>query len=168
MNINNLTAKGRIKLSNPLHLLATCFGSSILMNWMPGTAGSLVAIPLWFVLHTLLSWPLDLFVIIFSWIIGIYVCHKTACDISIHDHSYIVWDELVGMWIILITLPHYTITLIALSFILFRFLDIWKPWPIRWCHDQVQGGIGIMLDDVIASIITTMILHISGLCSAIS
>ncbi|PLK59355.1 phosphatidylglycerophosphatase A [Candidatus Palibaumannia cicadellinicola] len=159
MILNSQSAKKRVELSNPLHLLATGFGSGM-FYWMPGTAGSLVAILLWFLLRTLLPWPLDLLVVIFCIFLGIYVCHHTAYDMKVHDHSCIVWDEFVGMWLTLIALPMNNWRWIITSFLLFRFLDIWKPWPISWFDRKVQGGIGIIIDDVVAGILAGAILII--------
>ncbi|AKZ66128.1 phosphatidylglycerophosphatase A [Candidatus Palibaumannia cicadellinicola] len=151
-------AKNRLKLFNPLHLLATGFGSGM-FYWMPGTAGSLVAIPLWWILISLFHWSCNVLILIFSIILGIYVCHKTACHIGVHDHSCIVLDELVGMWITLIMLPNNNIIWIIIGFILFRYLDICKPGPIIWCHRKIKGGIGIIIDDVIAGIIAAIIIR---------
>ncbi|AIN47526.1 phosphatidylglycerophosphatase A [Candidatus Palibaumannia cicadellinicola] len=164
MTLKSQHAKKPIELSNPLHLLATGFGSGM-FYWMPGTVGSLVAILLWFLLLSFLPWPLDLLVVILSIFLGIYVCHHTACDIGVHDHSCIVWDEFIGMWLTLIALPRNDWRWVITGFLLFRFLDIWKPWPISWLDRKVQGGIGIIIDDVVASMIAAgilILLHTSG------
>ena len=96
-------AKSRLKMSNPWHLLATGFGSG-LSPWMPGTAGSLAAIPFWYLLNLL---PQDLYslVLLLGISIGVYLCHRTAKDMGVHDHGSIVWDEFIGMWITLMAIP---------------------------------------------------------------
>lgn len=96
-------AKRRLRLSNPWHLLATGFGSG-LSPWAPGTMGSIAAIPFWLLLIQL-PWQLYVLLVMFSICIGIYICHRTAKDMQVHDHGSIVWDEFVGMWITLMALP---------------------------------------------------------------
>ncbi|XOD70296.1 MAG: phosphatidylglycerophosphatase A [Sodalis sp. (in: enterobacteria)] len=152
-----MLAKQRIKLSDPYHLLATGFGSGM-FPWMPGTVGSLAAIPFWCLL-LLLPWQFYLLAIIFSIFLGIYVCHQTALDMGVHDHGCIVLDEFIGMWIILTVLPVHNWQWILTGFLLFRLLDIWKPWPICWLHCKVHGGIGIIIDDVVAGISTVCVIY---------
>lgn len=155
-----LTAKRRVKFSNPWHLLATGFGSGM-FPWMPGTAGSLAAIPPWFLL-VLLPWQLYSLAVMFSLCLGVYFCHKTARDMGVHDHGCIVWDEFVGMWITLMALPVSDWQWVLAGFLLFRILDIWKPWPIRWFDRKVHGGMGIIIDDVMAGIIAACIFYWIG------
>jgi phosphatidylglycerophosphatase A len=71
-----------------------------------------------------------------------------------------VWDEFIGVWIALAWLPTSGAWIIA-GFILFRFLDIWKPWPISWLDRHVHGGLGIIIDDVLAGFFTLAILQIA-------
>ncbi|MEE9551479.1 MAG: phosphatidylglycerophosphatase A, partial [Gammaproteobacteria bacterium] len=92
-------------------------------------------------------------------VIGIYLCEKTAKDLKVHDHSAIVWDEIVGYLITMIAAPIGWLW-ILLGFMLFRLFDIWKPWPIGWVDRRVSGGFGIMLDDVIAGLYGLVILQI--------
>ena len=94
------------------------------------------------------------FLIITS-LVGIYLCDKTSKDLGVHDHGGIVWDEFVGYWITMFLAPSGWIWII-LGFIFFRIFDIWKPWPIKWVDKEVHGGVGIMLDDVLAGIIAAM------------
>ncbi len=96
-------AKSRLNLRNPWHLLATGFGSG-LSPVVPGTMGSLAAIPFWY-LMTFLPWQLYSLVVMFGICIGVYLCHQTAKDMGVHDHGSIVWDEFIGMWITLMALP---------------------------------------------------------------
>ena len=77
------------------------------------------------------------------------MCGKTAEDLGVHDHGGIVWDEFVGYWITMFMAPVGWVWVI-LGFVLFRLFDILKPWPVKWVDEQVKGGLGIMLDDVLA------------------
>ncbi|WP_082800138.1 phosphatidylglycerophosphatase A [Candidatus Doolittlea endobia] len=160
MMMDMLSIKWRVKLSNPCHLLATGFGSGM-CPWVPGTIASLVAIPIW-CLFVLLPWQLYLLAVLLSLCIGVYCCHQTARDIGVHDHGCIVWDEFVGMWITLMALPANDWRWVLVSFLLFRLLDIWKPWPIRWLDRKIYSGAGIMIDDVVAGIIADGVLYWIG------
>ncbi|WP_039907285.1 MULTISPECIES: phosphatidylglycerophosphatase A [Candidatus Regiella] len=152
-----MKASKRLQLSNPYHFLATGFGSG-LSPVAPGTMGSLASIPIWLLLIQL-SWPFYFLLLILSIGLGIYLCHRTAKDMQVHDHGSIVWDEFVGMWITLMALPVNNWQWVAFGFVLFRTLDIWKPWPIRWFDRNVSGGIGIMLDDIIAGLGAAAIIY---------
>ncbi|MEH6625673.1 MAG: phosphatidylglycerophosphatase A [Motiliproteus sp.] len=134
---------------NPIHLLAFGFGSGAAPK-APGTWGTAAALIPYLFLAELPLLPY-LAVIAVSFIAGIYICGRTAEDLGVHDHGGIVWDEFVGLWITLIAVPGHWSWILA-GFVLFRFFDIIKPWPISWADKQVSGGLGIMLDDVIAGI----------------
>lgn len=143
-------------LRSPTHFLAFGFGSG-LSPIAPGTFGTLVAVPLFLVMQPLpLPWYLliTLAVVVF----GIWLCGASAKKLGIHDAPGIVWDEIAGYLITMIAAPQGW-TWIILGFILFRIFDIWKPWPIRLADNQVGGGWGIMLDDVIAGIFAAIILQ---------
>ena len=135
------------KMSNPVHLLAFGFGSG-LSPVAPGTVGTLAAIPLYLLLQCL-SLPLYIAIVVLACIVGVYLCGQTAKDLGVHDHGGIVWDEFCGFWITMLAVPAGWVW-IVLGFILFRFFDIWKPWPINWADQKVSGGLGIVLDDIIA------------------
>lgn len=142
---------------NPVYLLAFGFGSG-LPRRMPGTWGTLAAIPLYLLLAKL---PLlqYLIVICVAFLLGIYLCHVTARDIGVHDYKGIVWDEFVGHWVTMIAAPQGWIWII-LGFVLFRLFDIWKPWPICFFDKKIRGGLGIMLDDVLAAVYAWIILQL--------
>jgi phosphatidylglycerophosphatase A len=76
----------------------------------------------------------------------------------VHDHGGIVWDEFVGFWITM-TLAPAGVLWIVIGFVLFRLFDIIKPWPIKWADQKVSGGLGVMLDDVIAGIFAAIVLQ---------
>ena len=149
-------------LKDPIHLMAVGFGSG-LPKIAPGTWGTLGGIPIFYLLAQL---PLLYFylAIAIAAIAGIYICGKCAKDCGVHDHGSIVWDEFVGLWITLLFLPAlgYMHPLwIAIGFIWFRLFDIWKPFPISLLDKKVHGGLGIMLDDILAGIFALICLQAS-------
>lgn len=95
--------------------------------------------------------PVYLGFLVLTFVFGVWICGRTAEDIGVHDHGGIVWDEFVGLWLALLLVPPGWIWLVA-GFVLFRFFDILKPWPIAWCDRHVEGGMGIMIDDVLAGL----------------
>ena len=133
-------------LKDPIVFIATGFGSG-LSPYAPGTVGTLVSLLLFMVLKDT-TWVL-LALCLVSFIAGIYLCGHTTRKLGVHDHGGIVWDEFVGMWITLLWVPLSPLTLL-LGFVLFRLFDILKPWPIGFLDKRVQGGLGIMIDDVLA------------------
>ncbi len=139
----------RLIWRDPRHFIAFGFGSGT-SPIMPGTCGTLIAIPFYLVLAKL---PLTVYValVVFAFIIGIYLCGRTSRALGVHDHPGIVWDEVVGFWVAMTALPVTWYGLIW-GFILFRVFDIWKPWPIGWIDRRVSSGLGIMTDDLIAGI----------------
>lgn len=144
------TATAKLNLANPVHLLATGFGSGLSPK-MPGTVGTLAAIPFYVVFVSFSAWVLVAAIIIGA-IAGIYLCGKTAEDMGTHDHGSIVWDEFVGFWLTMLLVPITDWRAIALGFVLFRLFDITKPWPISWIDKKIHGGFGIMLDDIAAGV----------------
>jgi phosphatidylglycerophosphatase A len=143
------TSTANFRLSNPIHFLALGFGSGLAPK-APGTFGTLAAIPLFLLLA-----PLDnmiyLTLIILMSVTGVYICGKAAKDAGVHDHGAIVWDEFVGLLITMFLMP-VTWQTILVGFALFRFFDILKPWPISYLDKNCHGGLGIMLDDIVAGI----------------
>ncbi|MDG2502540.1 MAG: phosphatidylglycerophosphatase A [Porticoccaceae bacterium] len=136
-------------LRSPTLLLAFGFGSGLSPK-APGTVGTIAAIPLWYLLVQLPPQAYTQVVAIFA-IVGIYICGSAADKLGVHDHGGIVWDEFVGFWITMALLPVSYVTLL-LGFILFRLFDIFKPWPISWLDRNIGGGLGIMIDDVVAGL----------------
>lgn len=143
-------------LLNPIHFLSLGFGSG-LSPYAPGTAGTLAAIPLFWLMAPLrLELYLGLVVLLF--IIGIFLCQQTTDKLGAHDHSAIVWDEVVGYLLTMVAVP-FDWRWVILGFFLFRLFDVWKPWPVRILDRRVGGGLGIMLDDVGAAVYAALSLQ---------
>lgn len=151
----NRDFKKYLRLTNPIHFLAVGLGSGM-SPIMPGTMGSLMAIPLWFLfcaLPPILYW---IFIIV-ACAFGCFICQKTSDDTHTHDSGHIVWDEFIGMWMTLFFIPSVSVFWIVIAFVAFRLFDMAKPWPIRWFDSKVPGGFGIMIDDVIAAIFSSAV-----------
>ena len=140
-------------LANPIHLLAFGFGAGLFPK-APGTMGTVVAVLIYLVLP---SMPPIIYagLVLLSFVFGIWICAKTAEDLGVHDHGGIVWDEFVGYWVTMFMAPS-GLFWVLLGFVLFRLLDIFKPWPIKWADKELAGGLGIMLDDVLAGIMAAL------------
>jgi phosphatidylglycerophosphatase A len=147
--------------SHPANFFALGFGSG-LAPVAPGTFGTLAAVPLYVFGLQGLSLPWFLMVVVASFVVGIWLCDATAKNLGVHDHPGIVWDEFVGLWISCIALPAGWPWLLA-AFVLFRVFDILKPWPIRWLDSKVPGGLGIMVDDVLAGLFSLALLQLAAL-----
>ena len=150
--------RSRVSLLNPVHFLALGFGSGLAPK-MPGTFGTLAALPTVVLLSYYSSFFVYLIVTILVSIVGIWICGKAAQDMGAHDDSSIVWDEIAGMLITMLAVPLSWQTVLA-GFLLFRFFDILKPWPISYLDKHVHGGFGIMIDDVLAGLFAVGIMHI--------
>lgn len=144
---NQLTPKQILR--DPILFLAFGFGSGLAKK-APGTFGTLAAIPVyWLLVQTgFVIYSLITLIVIF---VGIPLCTHAANKLGEHDYKGIVWDEIAGYLLTLWLVPC-TWQAVIIGFILFRCFDIFKPWPIRWIDQRVHGGLGIMLDDVLAGI----------------
>lgn len=141
---------------NPWHFIAFGFGSGTLPK-APGTWGSLAAMPFLYVLQWLPDWGYLLLLGV-AFLFGCWLCGKVASDLQVHDHSGIVWDEMLGIWMVFWLVPLHGYWLLA-GFLLFRLFDVFKPWPISWVDRHVHGGLGIMLDDVLAGLFAWLALQ---------
>ena len=141
---------------NPIHFLAFGFGFG-LAPVAPGTFGTLVAIPIYYLLMGLPVWAY-IAIVVALFLFGIFLCETTSNNLKVHDHSGIVWDEIVGYLITMIAAPQGWQWAI-IGFILFRFFDILKPWPIKTIDTKIKGGFGIMFDDVVAGIFGLIIIQ---------
>ena len=136
--------------AHPAHFLALGFGSGLSPK-APGTAGTLAAFPLFWLLA---DHPFYWLWIAAFLIVGVWACEVTGRDLGVHDHGGMVWDEIAAFLIVLPFAPVDQLGgLLAygLAFGLFRLFDIWKPFPIGWLDARVPGGFGVMLDDVLAA-----------------
>lgn len=149
----------KVTLSKLSHFLGFGFGSG-LAPFAPGTFGSLVAIPIILLLTFHPFWS-HLIVTLVATVAGVKICQQAADDLGVHDHPAIVWDEIAGMLITFLLVPITPLNLL-LGFVLFRFFDIAKPFPIRMIDKKVDGGLGIMLDDVIAGIFAAIALYFAS------
>jgi phosphatidylglycerophosphatase A len=145
----------RLAFTTVSGFFALGFGSG-LASRAPGTMGSLAALPLAVPLLWLTPIQLGLFLLL-AFGYGIYCCHITSQRMAINDPGAIVWDEIVAMWLVLAVVPVQWAWWLA-AFLLFRLFDIAKPWPIRWFDQHIKGGLGIMLDDILAAVYAITIL----------
>lgn len=145
-------------------LIGTVVGTGYLRP-APGTWGSLVALPLGWLLHTLGGFPLMLSATVVTAAAGWWATMQMTRDTGDHDPSEIVIDEVVGQWVALLPLSYVTwsrgLDILQLwpgilsAFVLFRLFDIWKPWLVGWA-DRRQDALGVMLDDVIAGVLAAL------------
>ncbi len=147
----------KVALGSPSGLLAFGFGSG-LSPFAPGTMGTVVAIPFVFALKSLDA-PGFWIALLLLFLLGIQICGHVSRKLGMHDHGGIVWDEMVGYWLAIAFVPLQWHWLLA-AFVLFRFFDIYKPWPIRQLDRKVSGGFGIMIDDIVAALFTIIVLAV--------
>ncbi len=143
-------------LTNPNHFFAFGFGSGLAPK-APGTFGTLAAVPIYWLLQDL-AWPIYGTWLLVTFALGIYWCDRSSKQLGVHDHGGIVWDEFVGYWITMFLAPKNWLWMLV-GFVLFRFFDIIKPWPINWLDRKVDGGLGIMIDDVLAGVYAFFVLQ---------
>lgn len=142
---------------SPAVLLATWFGSGLLPK-APGTWGSLAALPFAWGIQTLAGNAGLLAATVMVFIVGIWASNETIRLAEMNDPGEIVIDEVAGIWLVLAVVPM-DISLYAIGFVLFRFFDIIKPWPVSWADRQIKGGLGVMVDDILAGVYGAVILY---------
>jgi len=142
----------------PSHFIAFGFGSGAI-PFAPGTFGTLVAVPIYLALQDIgLAYYILLMIAI---IIGSsYLSDKVSKDTKTHDHQGMCLDEIVGFLVTMTAAPK-GFWWIVFGFVLFRFFDIVKPWPINYIDKRVGGGFGMILDDVVAGIFSLIIIQIT-------
>ena len=131
-----------------------------LAPYAPGTVGSLLGVLLAWITRDMGLIP-QIGMASFLFLAGIWICGESARRLGIHDHGGIVWDEIAGMYVVLIVTPM-AIWAWILAFGLFRAFDIVKPWPIRDLDHRLGGGLGIMLDDLVAALYAALLLAFLG------
>ncbi len=159
------TDQRRVLLATPAGWLACGFGSG-LAPVAQGTCGSLAALLPWLLLRQL-ALPIYILALLAGFGVGVWACGAAGRALQVADHRSIVWDEFIGQWIALIPLliPGFlpasngalAMAMLA-GFALFRLFDVWKPWPISWLDGHVKGGLGVMIDDVLAGIFAAVVL----------
>jgi phosphatidylglycerophosphatase A len=148
----------RVALRTLPGFLAFGFGSG-LSRFAPGTMGTLAAIPFAVLLKNL---PVAGFWILlcFLFVVGVFLCDVSSKRLGQHDPGGIVWDEMVAYWLTVAFIP-FSWPWWVLAFVLFRFFDIVKPWPIRRVERRFGGGLGIMLDDIVAALYAMLFLYLA-------
>lgn len=147
-------------LSDPILFLAFGFGSGLAKK-APGTCGTVAAIPVYYLFIQFNNVWIYSALTLIATVIGVWFCDVAAKKLDEHDFGGIVWDEVAGYLITLWFVP-YSWQAVVLGFVLFRIFDIIKPFPIRWVDQKVHGGLGIMLDDVIAAVFAGLLLLLAA------
>lgn len=142
---------GLKELKDPVVFIALGLGSGLSPK-APGTAGTLLTVPLVYLLQQQ-SFLVYAAVTLFVLLTGSWICGYAANKLQVHDHSGIVYDEIAGFLITMMFAPQGWWWMLA-GFVLFRFFDAVKPWPISWLDKNVSGGFGIMVDDILAGLIS--------------
>jgi phosphatidylglycerophosphatase A len=155
----------RFLFAHPHHFVALGFGAG-LAPVAPGTFGTLLALPIFWLLAPRLD-PLSFLIVIgFMFLAGVWVCDRTGRDLGVPDHQAMVWDEVVAFLLVLFFTPP-TPLWQALAFLLFRLFDVLKPGPIRYIETRFRGGFGVMIDDVVAAFITLICLALIKLLAPV-
>ena len=139
----------RFIFSHPAHFISFGFGSGLFPG-SPGTAGTLVAFPLYWYVAPRFTDAMFILLLVWAFAFGVWVCSKTGRTLGVADYGGIVWDEIVAFLLVLFFTPDgFLWSLLAFS--LFRFFDIVKPPPIRHFDRTWHGGLGVMFDDILAA-----------------
>jgi phosphatidylglycerophosphatase A len=145
--------------SHPAHFIALGFGAG-LSPWAPGTAGTLVAIPLWWLIGGSYEPLVLLAVLAFLFGVGVWACEVTGRHLGVSDHGAMCWDEIVAFLFVLALAPAEPWWQAA-AFFLFRAFDVVKPSPIRELELRFKGGFGVMFDDILAAGYTLLVLALA-------
>ncbi len=132
---------------------------------MPGTVGTLVALPFWWFLFRHMDLPIYLALLTLLSIASVWLVIGVCRRMGVKDDQSIVLDEFIGVWITLAAAPPTWQGLMG-GFLLFRLFDISKPWPVSWADRKVSGGLGVMLDDIFAGVLAALVLRLSVILSA--
>jgi phosphatidylglycerophosphatase A len=159
-----LTATVRERLGlppwHPAILLGTWFGSGLLPV-TPGTWGSLMALPFaWVIQGRWGAWGLVGGALL-VFVVGCWASSAIIAASRLKDPGAIVIDEVAAQWLVLAAAPR-SLLIYVIGFFLFRVADILKPWPASWADRRVRGGIGVMLDDIIAATYAGAIVGLIG------
>jgi phosphatidylglycerophosphatase A len=144
---------------HPPALIATGFGVGLLPG-APGTWGSLAALPCAGAIRIFGGTPALAAAAVIAFALGCWAAERVAQAAGQHDPGFIVIDEIAAQWLTLLVVPLDWVWFAA-AFLLFRLFDIAKPWPIRRVERGVAGGLGVMLDDVLAALYAALLLLIA-------
>ncbi|AKE04623.1 phosphatidylglycerophosphatase A [Burkholderia dolosa] len=150
-------ASARFMLSHPAHIVSLGFGSG-LAPFMPGTFGSLLGWLTFVALNRYLTVPEWWALIAVGFVAGMWVTGFTARKMGAADPGPIVWDEIVAIWLVMLFVTPATFVGQLWAFVVFRFFDMLKPPPIRHFERRLTGGLGIMVDDLIAAFMTLLVI----------
>jgi len=157
--INQEQPIGRIPfkaLKDPMVCIALGLGSGLSPK-APGTAGTVMSIPLFLLIQDLPLMAYALITLVIT-LLGIWICSYSSKKLGVHDHPAIVIDEVAGFLITMFAAPSGWQWILA-GFVLFRFFDALKPWPISWLDKNVNGGLGIMIYYVVAGLVSMSLLQ---------
>ncbi len=144
---------------HPAHFIA--FGGGVgLVPFAPGTFGTLLAFPIYWIAAPRLEPGAFLLLVCVLFGLGVWACDVAGRTIGIRDHSGMVWDETVAFLAVLFVAPA-TLYWQGAALLLFRLFDIWKPQPIRYYERRFKNGFGVMLDDLVAAFFTLLVLAIA-------
>ncbi len=139
----------RFVCRHPAHFIAFGGGTG-LSPQAPGTIGTMLAFPLYWLATRYVDGALLLALIAVLYGLGIWACHVTGRALGVADHGGMVWDEVVAFMLVLFFTPAGLYWMVA-AFLLFRLFDIYKPPPIRHYDRTLKNGFGVMFDDLIAA-----------------
>ena len=143
-------------MRHPAHFIALGAGAG-LAPFAPGTFGTLLAFPLFWIAYPRLDWPVYLGALAALFALGVWACDVTGRALRDPDHGGMVWDETVAFLLVLFFTPVYSYWQ-PFAFLVFRLFDIAKPPPIRYYERTVKGGLGVMVDDMLAAFYTLLVL----------
>ena len=150
--------RGEMAMQRVVVTLVATVGFVGYSPFVPGTAGTLAAVPLYLLMSRLS--PLYYGIILFgSMCTAVWAANEAEVLLQAKDCRHIVIDEMVGFFVTMFMIPP-TMRNVVLGFFLFRAFDIVKPYPIRSFEDRVPGGYGVVLDDIIAGIYANLALRI--------
>lgn len=162
--VSNTSTEGHARLSiadcrAPSVLVSTGFGSGF-FPVAPGTAGSVVALALWWFLLAPIEPFVQMVILAAACVASVLVVDHACRQRGVRDDQAIVLDEMIGMWITLWAAPR-SAGLVGFGFLLFRLFDVLKPWPISWAERRLGGGLGVVMDDVFAGVLACAVLNLS-------
>jgi phosphatidylglycerophosphatase A len=152
-----LSPEQRRRLTSSLAGWIACGFGSGLAPRAQGTFGSLAALLPWLLLRHV-PLPLYALAVILAFALGVWACNVAGRDLGVDDHRSLVWDEFVGQWIALAPALFAPWWVVLAGFALFRLFDVAKPWPIGWLDRRLKGGLGVMVDDVVAGVFAALVL----------